>query len=160
MLLFQYRSSHKSEWYDDTVTVSSSLHICRISRTSCARRVVPLRWRDEANIINMITHPSDWGFKNGLKLLTIQIVWQETVATHSSSTSFSNRCISGSHRLHLKTQKPSLVPGLSVLCYCRKMAVQHSDLHGGGPAPYVDIKSSFEGNENTLTLILRGLYTN
>lgn len=74
--------------------------------TSCACRVVPLCWSDDANKINMITHYlSDCGFKNGLKLLTIQIVWQETVVTHSSSSLFSKLVHFGQPPTTLKNTK-------------------------------------------------------
>ena len=45
------------------------------------------------------------------------------------------------HETHEKHERPSLEPvfGLSILGYCRNMAVQHGGLHGGGPAPSVDI---------------------
>lgn len=36
--------------------------------------------------------------------------------------------------------------------YCRNMAMQHGGPHGRGPTPSVDIKGSFEGNENTTIL--------
>lgn len=44
------------------------------------------------------------------------------------------------------------VLGLSVLGYYRNMAVQHGRRCGQGPAPYVDINGSFEGNVNILIL--------
>ena len=48
----------------------------------------------------------------------------------------------GSSKTHKKGERPSLEPvfGLSVLGYCRNMAVQHGGLCRRGPAPYVDIK--------------------
>ena len=46
---------------------------------------------------------------------------------------------------HEKCESPSLEPvfGLSVLGYCRNMAMQHGGFCLRGPAPYVDIKGSF-----------------
>ena len=42
-----------------------------------------------------------------------------------------------------KSPIPSHYFGLSILCYCGNMAVQHGGLHTRGPAPYVNMKGSF-----------------
>ncbi len=44
-----------------------------------------------------------------------------------------------------KRERQSLEPvfGLSVLGYCRNMAVQYGGLRGRGPAPHVAMKGSF-----------------
>lgn len=49
---------------------------------------------------------------------------------------------------------------MSVLGYCRNMAVQHGGHSERWPAPPVDVKGSFLGNKNTMMLTFRWLYTN
>ena len=61
-----------------------------------------------------------------------------------------------------KLSIPSLasVLWLPVLGCWRKMAVKHGRLCGGQPVPFVDIKGSLYGNENTKALSFRQLNTN
>lgn len=89
-------------------------------------------------------------------LLTIQFVWQETVATCSSSSLSSNLVIS---RGHTKHEKHSLVPGSSVQSYCSNMAVQNSVLCGWGLAPCVDISRHSEVMKTKLLYLFLGDYT-
>ncbi len=71
------------------------------------------------------------------------------------------RRIRGGRETREKDGSPSLelVFKLSVLGYCRNMAVQYGRINEGGPAHSGDIKGSFEDNKNTI-FVVRLLHTN